>query len=172
MPISGNVFSVWQPPTEPGQAAKESCTMQAIIAGVVGGGAGMVLGAVLAPFNSSVTNLENSDLPMREQFRRGGREIAAQSRSWGKNLLVIGGIFSCTECFVEKTRGRHDRWNPIVGGCLTGGILAASGACQSASPRIAHASHPFIPLCSTDFACVAHARASMYFVQLDRRQWA
>ena len=132
MPISGEVFSVWQPPVEPGQAAKESCTMQAIIAGVVGGGAGMVLGAVLAPFNSSVTNLENSNLPMREQFRRGGKEIAAQSRSWGKNLLVIGGIFSCTECFVEKTRGRHDRWNPIVGGCLTGGILAASGACERA----------------------------------------
>ena len=136
MPISGDTFSVWRPPIEPGQAAKESCTMQAIIAGVVGGGAGMVLGAVLAPFNSSVTNLENSDLPMREQFRRGGREIAAQSRSWGKNLLVIGGVFSCSECFVEKARGRHDRWNPIFGGCITGGILAASGRRRAVRGRV------------------------------------
>ena len=45
MPISGDTQVVFQPPVEPGQAAKESCTMQAIIAAVVGGGAGMVLGA-------------------------------------------------------------------------------------------------------------------------------
>ena len=122
---------VWQPPIEPGQAQRESCTMQAIQQGAAGGVLGMLLGAVLAPFSSNVTNLENTDLPMREQFRRGGREIAAQSRSWGKNLLVIGAVFSCSECFVEKTRGRHDRWNPIVGGCVTGGILAASAGPQA-----------------------------------------
>ena len=105
--------------------------MQGIISGVVGGGAGMLLGAVLAPFNSSVANMENDNLPMREQFRRGFREMGAQSRSWGKNLLVIGGIFATTECFVEKTRARHDRWNPIIGGCITGGVLAANAGPQA-----------------------------------------
>ena len=37
---------------------------------------------------------------------------------------VIGAVFSCTECFVEKARGRTDRWNPVVGGCITGAVLA------------------------------------------------
>ena len=132
MPIGTERSFVWQPPQDQGQASRESCTMQAIIAGVVGGGAGLVLGAVLAPFNSNVANMEVDGLPMREQFRRGFREIGTQSRSWGKNLMVIGAVFSCSECFVEKTRARTDRWNPIFGGCITGGVLAANGA--SAAP--------------------------------------
>ena len=106
--------------------------MQAIIAGVVGGGAGMVLGAVLAPFNSSVTNLENTDLPLREQFRRGGREIAAQSRSWGKNLLVIGAAWLLAFPFVIFTaQGVPLIWREryVAGGCafLQCTALAALG---------------------------------------------
>ena len=90
MPIGTDRGFVWQPPGEPGQAARESCTMQAIISGAVGGGAGLVLGAILAPFNSNVANMEVDNLPMREQFRRGFREMGNQSKSWGKNLMVIG----------------------------------------------------------------------------------
>lgn len=105
--------------------------MQAIIAGLVGGGLGMVAGVVLMPFSSSMQNLETQNLPLREQMRQGAKEMGAQSRSWGKNFLVIGGVFSCTECFVEKTRGKHDRWNAIGGGCVTGGVLAASGGPQA-----------------------------------------
>lgn len=127
MPIDDKRFFVWSPPLDPGAAGRENCTMQAIISGVVGGGAGMVLGLVLAPFNSNVSNMEVDNLPMREQFRRGFREMGSQSRSWGKNLMVIGAVFSCSECFVEKTRARTDRWNPIIGGCITGGVLAANG---------------------------------------------
>ncbi|KAL3923752.1 MAG: hypothetical protein SGPRY_004125, partial [Prymnesium sp.] len=85
--------------------------------------AGLVLGAVLAPFNSSL-GAESEHLPIREQAKRGLREMGVQSRSWGKNLAVIGAVFQCSECFVEKTRGRSDRWNAVGGGCLTGGALA------------------------------------------------
>lgn len=128
MPITPGQQFAWQPPQDSGQPARESCTMQAIISGAAGGVFGMLLGAVLAPFNSSLSNLETSELPLRQQMRIGMKEVGAQSRSWGKNLMVIGAVFSCSECFVEKTRGRTDRWNPIYGGCVTGGILAASGA--------------------------------------------
>ena len=69
----------WQPPVEPGQAFRESCTMQAIVSGVVGGGAGLVLGAVLTPLNSQLQQ-ETEHLPLREQMRRGVRE---RSRHWG-----------------------------------------------------------------------------------------
>ena len=105
--------------------------MQAIISGGAGGALGLLLGAVLAPFQSNIASMESENLPMREQFRRGMKEMGTQSRSWGKNLMVIGAVFSCSECFVEKTRGRTDRWNPIFGGCLTGGILAAGAGPQA-----------------------------------------
>eukprot|EP00967_Tisochrysis_lutea_P156489 scaffold315403_cov31-Tisochrysis_lutea.AAC.4 len=120
----------WQPPQDPGQAFRESCTMQAIVSGVVGGGAGMVLGVVLTPFNSTL-QAETEHLELREQMRRGVREMGVQSRSWGKSLLVIGAVFSASECFVEKSRGRTDRWNSILGGCLTGGVLAANAGPQA-----------------------------------------
>jgi import inner membrane translocase subunit TIM22 len=132
MPIGSKDWFVWQPPQDQGQAGRENCTMQAIISGVVGGGAGLVLGAILAPFNSNVSSMEVDNLPMREQFRRGFKEMGTQSRSWGKNLMVIGAVFSCSECFVEKTRARTDRWNPIFGGCITGGVLAANGSFRGA----------------------------------------
>ena len=128
MPIKSGQAFAWQPPVEPGQAGRESCTMTAIISGGAGGVLGMLLGAVMAPFNSNLTQLENQDLPLRQQMRLGMREVGTQSRSWGKNLMVIGAAFSCSECFVEKTRGRTDRWNPIIGGCITGGALAFGGA--------------------------------------------
>lgn len=140
----------WQPPQDPGQAARESCTMQAIISGAVGGVAGMALGAVLAPFNSSIGVDES--LPMKEQFRRGAREMGTQSRSWGKNLMVIGAIFQCSECFVEKTRGTTDRWNPVLGGCVTGGALAASGK----RPHLPYPARRETCTCATLLATSSH----------------
>jgi len=118
------------PAQQEGAAARESCTMQAIISGTVGGVAGLGLGAILTPFNSSLqTEVEN--LPLKEQFRRGAQEMGAQSRSWGKNLAVIGAVFSVSECFVEKARGKSDRWNAVYGGCVTGGVLAANAGPQA-----------------------------------------
>lgn len=128
MPIRDNLAFVWQPPSDTGQAGRENCVMQSMIAGTAGGVMGLALGAFLAPFQSNIASIESENLPMKEQFRRGAREMASQSKSWGKNLMVIGAVFSCSECLVEKARGRHDRWNPIVGGCFCGAVLAANGA--------------------------------------------
>ena len=122
--LFGKEWRPLDPPAEPGAAARESCTMTAVISGVVGGGCGLVLGGVLVPFGSALQTEEFNNLPMKQQFRRGMQEVGTSSRSWGKNLAVIGAVFSCTECFVEKARGRSDRWNPVAGGCITGAVLA------------------------------------------------
>lgn len=131
MTIRDNLLFVWNPSRDTGQAGRENCVMQAIIAGGAGGVAGLALGVVLAPFQSNVQSMEAADLPMREQFRRGAREVASQSKSWGKNLMVIGAVFSVSECITEKARGRTDRWNPIIGGCFCGAALAAQGGPQA-----------------------------------------
>lgn len=131
MVVRDNLTFVWQPPRDSGQAGRENCVMQSIISGGAGGVLGLGLGVILAPFQSNVQSMEAADLPMKEQFRRGAKEIASQSKSWGKNLMVIGAVFSCSECIVEKTRGRTDRWNPILGGCVCGAVLAAQGGPQA-----------------------------------------
>ena len=96
---------------DPTAAFRESCASQMVVSGAVSGLAGIVLGAVLAPFNSSM-QAQIEHLPLRQQFVRGGQEIAAQSKSWGKNLAVIGAVFSTTECFVEKRARPHRQVEP------------------------------------------------------------
>ena len=105
--------------------------MNALISGAAGGVMGLALGAVLFPFSNSQQAVETENLPMREQVRRGMKEMGSQSKSWGKNLMVIGAVFSCSECFVEKSRGRSDRWNAVYGGCITGAVLARDAGPQA-----------------------------------------
>lgn len=127
--------------------------------------AGGIFGALLGPvfYAFETTNPAQADLPLRMQLRLAGRDIAARSRTWGKNFGVIGGLFSVSECFVakvrgarragcasdirlltpkylprtcatssaEQTRAAHDMWNPVIGGCITGGGLAARGGPQA-----------------------------------------
>ena len=122
--LFGKDWRPLDPPAEVGAAARESCTMTALMSGVVGGACGLVLGGVLVPFGSALQTEEFNNLPLKQQFRRGMQEVGSSSRSWGKNLAVIGAVFSCTECFIEKARGRSDKWNPVAGGCITGAVLA------------------------------------------------
>mmetsp|Transcript_14043 Transcript_14043/g.36327 ORF Transcript_14043/g.36327 Transcript_14043/m.36327 type:complete len:156 (+) Transcript_14043:85-552(+) len=131
MPIRDHLTFVWAPSQDSAQAGRENCVMQSIIAGGAGGVLGLGLGVILAPFQSNVQSLDAQNLPLKEQMRLGAKEMASQSKSWGKNLLVIGAVFSCSECIVEKTRGRTDRWNPILGGCVCGAVLAAQAGPQA-----------------------------------------
>lgn len=148
-------FRPLAPSTDPGQAFRENCTMNAMMSGAAGGAMGLVLGAVLMPFSASAQMDAEANKPLRQQIRTGVREMGVQSKSWGKSLMMIGAIFSCTECFVEKARGRHDRWNAVGGGCITGGILAANGA-RPAS----HASPPGRSVAADLLRCAARSRAA------------
>ena len=164
-------FQALPPPQDPQQAARENCTVQAIISGAAGGVAGLVLGAVLTPFNSSLA-METENLPLKDQFKRGFQEMGSQSRSWGKSLMVIGAVFSCSECFVEKTRGRTDRWNAIYGGCITGGALAVQGN-NLFSLSCAPFPQPFLTIPSAKLTSVPCTKLTSMFcpLQLALRQW-
>lgn len=39
----------------------------------------------------------------------------------------MGLLFSGNECVIEKYRAKHDRWNAVLAGCSTGGLMAAPG---------------------------------------------
>lgn len=42
-----------------------------------------------------------ADLPLREQLRRGFKDMGSRSFSSAKNFALVGAIFSGTECCIE-----------------------------------------------------------------------
>ena len=72
-----------------------------------------------------------ADLPIRQQLRLGLRDMGRQSFSSAKNFGLIGAVFSGTECCIEGLRAKNDLWNGVLGGCVTGGALAAKAGPQA-----------------------------------------
>ncbi len=45
-----------------------------------------------------------TDLPVREQLRRGFKDMGSRSYSSAKNFALVGAIFSGVECGIEGVR--------------------------------------------------------------------
>lgn len=95
-----------------------------------------------------------ANLPVREQLRRGFKDMGARSFSTAKNFGLVGAIFAGTECCIEgvslpsqvyqnascglhitcvKYRAKNDLKNGIAAGCITGGLLGAKAGPQAAA---------------------------------------
>ncbi|KAI9846354.1 MAG: Mitochondrial import inner membrane translocase subunit tim22 [Sclerophora amabilis] len=115
----------------------ESCPAKTVIAG----GMGFALGGAFGLFMSSMSydtplsaqGQQMADLPMREQLRRGFKDMGTRSYSSAKNFALVGAIFSGTECCIEGFRAKNDLYNGIAAGCLTGGALGAKAGPQAAA---------------------------------------
>ncbi|KAL8738883.1 MAG: hypothetical protein Q9181_000410 [Wetmoreana brouardii] len=138
------------------QAAMESCPVKSVISG----GMGFALGGAFGLFMSSMSydtplsrqGQQLADLPLKEQLRRGFRDMGSRSYSSAKNFGIIGAIFAGTECCIEsvsgvaqlaafpevlmmsaKYRAKSDLKNGIAAGCITGGALGAKAGPQAAA---------------------------------------
>jgi mitochondrial import inner membrane translocase subunit TIM22 len=116
-----------------------SCGGKAAI-GVFGGGVmGLLMGVFLGALSDStvpvtyIAGKEVPQAPLREQMRSTLRATAAKSMYWCRNFAFITGVFGGSECLVEKYRGKHDVWNSVVSGCLTGAALQAKSGPQAAA---------------------------------------
>lgn len=114
-----------------------SCGGKAAI-GVFGGGImGLLMGVFLGALSDAtppVQTIGGKDVPqapMKEQVRVTMRATADKSLYWCKNFAFITGVFGGSECLVEKFRGKHDMWNPVVSGCITGAALQAKSGPQA-----------------------------------------
>ncbi|MCJ1363976.1 Mitochondrial import inner membrane translocase subunit tim22 [Acarospora aff. strigata] len=119
------------------QAAMESCPAKTVIAG----GMGFALGGAFGLFMSSMSydtpltaqGQQLADLPIREQLRKGFKDMGSRSFSSAKNFALVGAIFSGTECCIEGFRAKNDLKNGIAAGCITGGVLGAKAGPQAAA---------------------------------------
>jgi import inner membrane translocase subunit TIM22 len=116
-----------------------SCGAKAAL-GVFGGGVmGLLMGVFLGALSDStvpVTYIAGKEVPpapLPEQMRHTLRATAAKSLYWCRNFAFITGVFGGSECLVEKYRGKHDVWNSVVSGCLTGAALQAKSGPQAAA---------------------------------------
>jgi Tim17/Tim22/Tim23/Pmp24 family len=82
----------------------------------------------LTPQGQAIANL-----PVREQLRRGFKDMGAKSFSSAKNFALVGAVYSGTECCIEGLRAKSDLTNSVAAGCLTGGILARNAGPQAAA---------------------------------------
>lgn len=129
------------PPTPPPDFSflQESCGAKAAI-GIFGGGAmGLLLGVFLGAMSDMtppVTIINGKDVPqapLKEQMSTTVRATAEKSLYWCRQFAFITGVFGGSECLVEKIRGKHDVWNEVVSGCVTGAALQAKSGPQAAA---------------------------------------
>ncbi|KAF8469108.1 Tim17/Tim22/Tim23/Pmp24 family-domain-containing protein [Kalaharituber pfeilii] len=115
------------------ERAMESCPFRTVLAGGAGFALGGVFGLFMAsmsydtplstmvPYGPNKTPTPLTSLPMRQQLRIGLKDMGTRSYSSAKNFAVVGTIFAGTECCIESLRAKHDLWNGVSAGCLTGG---------------------------------------------------
>jgi import inner membrane translocase subunit TIM22 len=116
-----------------------SCGGKAAI-GVFGGGVmGLLMGVFLGAMSDSqppvtvIGGKEVPQAPFKEQMRVTLRATADKSMYWCRNFAFITGVFGGSECLVEKYRGKHDVWNSVFSGCITGAALQAKQGPQAAA---------------------------------------
>jgi len=80
----------------------------------------------LSPQGQQITSL-----PVREQLKRGLKDMGAKSWSSAKNFAMIGGIYSGVECTIEGFRAKSDLKNSAMAGCITGAGLAYKAGPQA-----------------------------------------
>ncbi len=72
-------------------------------------------------------------LPLKEQLRKGFKDMGQRSWSSARNFGKVGAIFAGTECCIEGYRAKNVLSNGVIAGCITGGVLAAPAGPQAAA---------------------------------------
>lgn len=105
------------------------------------GGSGFFLGGFFGLFMASMaydvpvgTNAVNhiSELPFKQQMKLQFTDMAKRSWNSAKNFGYIGMIYSGVECSIESLRAKHDIYNGVTAGCITGAGLSVKAGPQAA----------------------------------------
>ncbi|WLF79492.1 Mitochondrial import inner membrane translocase subunit tim22 [Lodderomyces elongisporus] len=115
----------------------QSCPGKTAMAGVSGFALGGFFGLFMASMaydvpvgTDSVKHI--SELPFKQQMKLQFGDMAKRSYSSAKNFGYIGLVYSGVECAIESFRAKHDLYNGVSAGCITGAGLAIKAGPQAA----------------------------------------
>ncbi|CAI5758066.1 unnamed protein product [Candida verbasci] len=114
----------------------QSCIGKTIMAGVSGFALGGFFGLFMAsmaydtPIGSSPVQ-HISQLPFKQQMKLQFADMGKRSYSSAKNFGYIGMVYSGVECTIESLRAKHDIYNGVSAGCITGAGLAYKAGPQA-----------------------------------------
>jgi import inner membrane translocase subunit TIM22 len=141
--IIGHFPDVGRHPDSLSTPFTESCLFKSALSGVMGGGLGFAFGLFTASMGSGVNSyalapgmpgwVDTTNMPLKEQIRRTGKEMWGSMKSSAKSFGTFGLVYTAIECGIEKQRGTHDVYNPLMAGCATGGLFGARGGPQAAA---------------------------------------
>ncbi|OBT78692.1 hypothetical protein VF21_02314 [Pseudogymnoascus sp. 05NY08] len=119
------------------QMIMESCPAKTVLSGTMGFALGGAFGLFMASmsYDTPLTpeGRAMGNLPLKEQLRKGFKDMGQRSLSSAKNFGKVGAIFAGTECCIEGYRAKNVLSNGIIAGCITGGVLAAPAGPQAAA---------------------------------------
>lgn len=105
------------------------------------GGSGFFLGGFFGLFMASMaydvpvgSNAAShiSELPFKQQMKLQFTDMGRRSLNSAKNFGYIGMVYSGVECSIESLRAKHDIYNGISAGCITGAGLSIKAGPQAA----------------------------------------
>lgn len=107
---------------------------------VMAGGSGFFLGGFFGLFMASMAYdvpvgggaNHISELPFKQQMKLQFADMGKRSWNSAKNFGYIGMIYSGVECSVESLRAKHDIYNGVSAGCITGAGLSIKAGPQAA----------------------------------------
>lgn len=103
----------------------ETCIFKAALSGTAGGAMGLLFGLFFGGYSNAVDKAVEMQGSAAVKLRVGFREAAKAMRGYARSFAMFGVVFSGSECTVEKIRARHDIWNSIIGGCVTGAVMSS-----------------------------------------------
>lgn len=115
----------------------QSCPGKTVMAGVSGFALGGFFGLFMASMAYDVPTGVNSvshisQLPLKQQMKIQFTDMGRRSYSSAKNFGYIGMIYSGVECSIESLRAKHDIYNGVTAGCITGAGLSLKAGPQAA----------------------------------------
>lgn len=116
----------------------QSCPGKTTMAGVSGFALGGFFGLFMASMAYDVPVGGNaashiSELPFKQQMKLQFSDMGRRAYSSAKNFGYIGMVYSGVECSIESLRAKHDIYNGVSAGCITGAGLSFKAGPQAAA---------------------------------------
>lgn len=115
------------------QSCPGKTTMAAVTGFALGGFFGLFMASMSYDSVGTATVSKISELPLKQQMKIQFSDMGKRTYASAKNFGYIGMVYSGVECTIESLRAKHDIYNGVSAGCITGAGLAIQAGPQAAA---------------------------------------